>query len=303
MVDFPKEQSIWAVSLEAVSPILVVDYAENYNNHAVALGFPTFSGIPRGSNYSPYFGSERGDVLRGGSEDNAYYGWMGNDRLYGNGGNDYLAGEAGNDKLYGGAGDDILNGGSGNDTLNGGSGNDTAYFLGNTNIKVSLATTKAQNTGQGKDVLISIENLVTGDGNDRLNGSAVANVLIANKGDDTLDGGFGNDRLTGGAGKDAFVFSTALDASANVDTITDFSVKDDMIHLNQAVFSALGAGALSAAAFCVGATAQDGDDRIIYDAATGAISYDPDGSGSAAQILFATVKAGLALSQSHFLVI
>lgn len=268
------------------------------------IGFPVYPGIPLGTNYRPYFGSDTADTLRGGKENNSYFGWGGNDRLYGNSGNDYLAGEAGNDRLYGGIGHDILNGGNGNDYLNGGSGTDTAYFISNATVRVHLGSTKAQNTGQGKDTLISIENLVTGNGNDVLTGSKLANVLIANRGNDVLDGGYGNDLLSGGAGKDAFVFRTSLNSTQNVDTIRDFNVKDDTIRLENAVFKQLTkTGSLSADFFTIGAQAQDANDYIIYDKSNGQIYYDPDGNGFAQQIHFATVKAGLALTKADFLVI
>jgi serralysin len=50
--------------------------------------------------------------------------------------------------------------------------------------------------------------------------------------------------------------------------------------------------------FFAGAAAHDGDDHIIYNKATGALYYDPDGTGAHAQVLFAVVAdhatAGLA---------
>jgi len=44
----------------------------------------------------------------------------------------------------------------------------------------------------------------------------------------------------------------------------------------------------------------DGDDRIVYNAATGQIFYDADGISGAAQVLFATVTAGTALTSADF---
>ncbi|HWT13405.1 MAG TPA: hypothetical protein VN231_11670, partial [Allosphingosinicella sp.] len=57
-----------------------------------------------------------------------------------------------------------------------------------------------------------------------------------------------------------------------------------------------------AAAFRQGAAAADASDRIVYDQATGQLFYDGDGSGAAAQILFATVAAGTALTSADFIV-
>ena len=42
-------------------------------------------------------------------------------------------------------------------------------------------------------------------------------------------------------------------------------------------------------AFRSGTAAGDADDRIIYDSATGILYFDSDGSGAAAQILFAVL--------------
>jgi Ca2+-binding RTX toxin-like protein len=109
--------------------------------------------------------------------------------------------------------------------------------------------------------------------------------------------------MNGGAGADQFVFDTALDGLGNVDRIADFSVADDTILLDQSIFSAIAStGTLDASAFRAGTAAQDADDRVIYDSASGRIYYDADGSGAGAQVLFAQVTAGLALTNADFLV-
>jgi Ca2+-binding RTX toxin-like protein len=145
-------------------------------------------------------------------------------------------------------------------------------------------------TGNGAANLLS-----GGGGNDALKGLGGA---------DRLNGGTGNDRLVGGTGTDLFLFNSALNASSNVDRITDFSVVDDSIQLDNDVFTAAGAiGTLSAGAFRAGVAAQDADDRIIYDSATGKIYYDADGNGAGAQVLFAQVNAGLALTNGDFSIV
>jgi Ca2+-binding RTX toxin-like protein len=138
---------------------------------------------------------------------------------------------------------------------------------------------------------------------DSYKGTDYADKVDLAKGDDTLNGAGGNDKLTGGKGEDIFVFDTALGAS-NVDKITDFSVKDDIIHLAASVFDGLVAGALDAAAFALGASASDADDRILYDRKTGALAFDADGSGtSSTAVVFAKVGKNLDLSADDFLVI
>jgi serralysin len=127
-----------------------------------------------------------------------------------------------------------------------------------------------------------IENAIGGSGNDLILVNSVSNVL------------------TGGAGRDVFVFNTALNAASNVDHITDFSVNDDKIWLDPAIFTALAPGALSAAAFHTGSVATTAANRILYDKASGALSYDPDGKGGQEAVQFATLKSGLALSAANF---
>ena len=117
-----------------------------------------------------------------------------------------------------------------------------------------------------------------------------------------LDGKGGADLLTGLGGADSFAFTTALGAG-NIDTIGDFSVADDTIRLENAVFTGLAAGALAAGAFNTGAAASQADDRIVYNSATGALLFDADGAGGAAAVQFATLSGGLALTSADFLVV
>jgi len=158
----------------------------------------------------------------------------------------------------------------------------------------------------------------TGNGmNNTLLGNASANRLVGLAGADTLDGGAGNDVLLGGAGndflsgglgQDSFVFNTALNASTNIDTLTDYTVVDDTIRLENAIFTSLTTtGALNAGYFVVGTSAVDADDYLIYDDSTGALFYDADANGIGAAIQFATVySAGTTpatLSAAEFVVI
>lgn len=150
------------------------------------------------------------------------------------------------------------------------------------------------------------DHLNGGGGDDKLNGGA---------GRDLLSGGADNDVLRGGTGVDTFVFGTDLD-QAGVDRIVDFNGKiGEKIMLNAYVFEALDVspkfpvdaeardrGGLAASNFVVGKTAQDADDRIVYDKATGALYYDADGNGAGASVQFAQLKAGTALKADYFLI-
>ncbi|MCC6984658.1 MAG: hypothetical protein IT535_15445 [Bauldia sp.] len=217
-----------------------------------------------------------------------------------------MTGDALANTLTGNGGDDVLAGLGGNDILDGGAGNDTADYKEKTaSVEVTLNGATAVTVkvgGKAEDTIKNIEKILGGQANDRLTGDSLANSLFGNAGDDVLNGGLGKDILTGGAGRDTFVFSTAL-SSGNVDQIADFSVADDTIHLDDAAFKALKAGALSQAAFWTGAAAHDADDRIIYNAKTGALLYDADGNGRGAAVQFATVSPNLALTHADFYVV
>ena len=78
------------------------------------------------------------------------------------------------------------------------------------------------------------------DSADTLNGGPGDDVLNGNAGDDILDGGSGHDVLTGGPGQDIFRFMNLSN-----DTLTDFSVADDTLQLEDSVFTQLTAGVLN----------------------------------------------------------
>jgi serralysin len=139
-------------------------------------------------------------------------------------------------------------------------------------------------------------------GNDVIYGRDGADTLYGGAGNDLLYGGNGLDRLEGGAGADSFVFNTAL--AGSVDTIADFSVVDDRILLENAIFTALTAtGTLAGTAFTVGASATTAAHRILYNSATGQLLYDADGNGAGAAVHFATLSTGLAMTAADFVVI
>jgi serralysin len=162
--------------------------------------------------------------------------------------------------------------------------------------------------GVGNDALTGnagIDKLFGQDGNDTLNGGLGNDLLNGGIGNDRLFGGLGNDSLTGSANADIFVFNTALNAATNRDVVTDFTHAQDKFWLENAIFTKLGAGlhALSAAFFHAGAAAADANDYIVYDKASGVLSYDADGNGSHAAIAIAVLTNHAVLTAGDFLVI
>lgn len=149
---------------------------------------------------------------------------------------------------------------------------------------------------------------------DVIEGGAGKDVFNGGLGNDKIAGGLGNDTLTGGKGKDTFVFDSKLgtsstDRKVNFDTIKDFSVKDDSLYLDNAIFKKLGSGTeakpkqLSKSFFTIGDKAQDKNDYIIYNNKTGVLSYDADGSGKGKAVEFAQLSKNLKLTEKDFFVI
>lgn len=159
--------------------------------------------------------------------------------------------------------------------------------------------------GGGKDVLLGYggnDTLIGNYGDDRISGGYGADSLDGGVGTDILIGGVGHDVLTGGGGRDQFVFNAAIKA-VDSDVITDFTRGQDHIALSSTVISGLGAaGVLDASHFSSGA-ATTADQVIVYDRATGWVSYDSDGSGVAAAMALVQVKVGLDLHATDFLVL
>ena len=169
------------------------------------------------------------DVVYSDGGDDTIYGGDGIDLLCGDGGNDVIYGEKDSDALFGGCGNDTLDGGSGVDVMLGGAGDD-AYIVDNACDVVT------EFCNQGTDTVLSsvtftlgnnVENLtLTGTAAINGTGNALDNVLIGNSGKNKLTGGAGNDTLYGGAGNDFLIGGTGDDIYAFMqgygqDTITD----------------------------------------------------------------------------------
>ena len=226
-----------------------------------------------------------------------------------------LTGNAFAQTIRGNAGDNVLSdGGTGAaDTLIGGKGNDDFQVYNSGDVIVELDGEGADRVSAAVDFVLAagvhVEYLNTtalaATYAISLTGNELVQLVRGNDGVNTIDGGGGDDVLFGMGGADNFRFSTAL-APDNIARIADFAAGSDKIHLDDAIFTALGAlGALDPAAFRDTATGvKDADDRIIYNSDTGALAYDADGSGTAfANIRFATITGSPLLTAADFVVV
>jgi Ca2+-binding RTX toxin-like protein len=273
-----------------------------------------------------FFGNNFVDLVQGGT---------GNDSISGFGGDDTLYGEAGSDLLVGDLGDDTLDGGEGDDAVfYFGRPSEYSFY-----VRLDGAVEVTDNVEGGTDVVLNVETFVFefgGEltqadlfnpvkvyaGDDTITGTNSKNVLrgyggndtikalggndtaYGGTGNDTVYGGTGNDTVTGGTGQDHFVFDTKP-SSTNKDRIVDFNVKDDTIRLENAVFKVGSNGTLKAGAFWSNNTgkAHDASDRVIYDKNSGVLYYDPDGTGSAKAVAFATISKNLSMTNKDIYVI
>ncbi|MEQ8877133.1 MAG: calcium-binding protein [Phycisphaerales bacterium] len=180
-------------------------------------------------------GTQFGDSLILGDENN---------RLIGLDGDDFLDGGGGNDTLNGGPGADFLHGGEGIDTV--------TYKTSDAGVFVSL--TLGPNTGGDAegDTFSWIHNIKGSMHSDSIEGDLLDNKLFGLDGDDTLIGRAGADTLTGGDGADTFVFvaqdehpgqvqgdMTTLSpyAGGTPDHIRDFESGTDTLQFDAAEFS------------------------------------------------------------------
>ena len=252
------------------------------------------------------------------------------------------AGNALANTITGNSGANILDGAGGVDTLIGGAGNDTYIVDLTTTGALQDKVTETSKTDTSDTLQLrgsssnaaavtltlaaTLENLdasATSTSKLNLTGNAAANVLTGNNadnviaglagndtiyggtGNDTLNGGAGIDTLIGGAGNDTFRFDTALNGSTNVDTINDFSHIEDVIQLENKIFTKLTAtGSLSDANFVAGnGVAVDANDYILYNTTNGNLYYDADGNGTGAAVQFATLIGEPTLTGSDFVVV
>ncbi|HIK55546.1 MAG TPA: calcium-binding protein [Synechococcales cyanobacterium M55_K2018_004] len=171
-------------------------------------------------------------------------------------------------------------------------GDNTSSGASNSDVaRISITTTTLGTANNDRLSGTASHDLLNGlAGNDHLSGGAGHDTLIGGDGNDTLAGGSGHDRLMGGSGADSFLYDTNAPFSAaavGVDTILDFSPTHDRIVLDKTTFTALtssaGPGFSVASEFRIvntTAAVATSTARIVYNASTGELYYNQNGSAS-----------------------
>jgi Ca2+-binding RTX toxin-like protein len=213
--------------------------------------------------------------------------------------------------IRGNAGNNNINGGTGADTLVGFAGNDN-YIVDNPSDVIVEASGGGSDTvrtsvnyilSAGAEVELLGTTNTAGTGSLNLTGNEFSQYILGNNGDNILNGWGGRDTITGNGGHDTFVFNFSPGPN-NAATITDFDVSSDQIALSHAVFTSLSVTSeLDVSSFAYSSSVTTEDQHIIYDMNAGSVFYDPDGSGSAAALLFANVTPGTALTNHDFFVV
>ncbi|MBR8829790.1 MAG: hypothetical protein N5P05_001255 [Chroococcopsis gigantea SAG 12.99] len=166
---------------------------------------------------------------------------------------------------------------------------------------INLTLTNSGNYGVGTPNAV-VATIINDDGTRSQVGTSGKDILLGTARADILNGGPGNDTLTGGANADTFAFSSP---AQGIDTITDFVPGEDVILVSGSGFINAGLSAgntITPAQLVIGSAATNMAQRFIYNSSSGALSFDRDGSGSAAAVGFAILKTGLSLTNEDILV-
>ncbi|MBO3759069.1 calcium-binding protein [Ciceribacter sp. L1K22] len=185
----------------------VTNAKESGNDIRLGSGNDTYVGTGFGS-----FGSDIGDVVRGGD---------GNDLIAVSTFKSRYFGDAGNDKFASEGWQNVFNGGSGRDRITY-EPRDDSSTLGGSGVTIDLATGLAQTGNNRFETLISIEDAAGTNANDAINGTNGANKLEGLNGNDLLLGLGGNDQLFGGNGRDE------IEGNGGADVLTGGRSKDQL---------------------------------------------------------------------------
>ncbi|MEA5536313.1 calcium-binding protein, partial [Crocosphaera sp. XPORK-15E] len=162
----------------------------------------------------------------------------------------------------------------------------------NETVALTLASGSGYAVGTTSAVTATI---INDDSTRRQFGTNGVDVILGTTNADYIKGGLGSDILTGGSNGDTFFFASANEGN---DQITDFTPNTDSILVSGSGFGngLVSGDTLAPSQFILGANATTSSQRFIYNASTGALWFDPDGSGASSATQLATLNAGLALT-------
>ncbi|MBY3378945.1 calcium-binding protein [Rhizobium laguerreae] len=183
--------------------------------------------------------AQEGSIFYGGTSANeTLIGSYFDQNLSGNSGNDFIDGKGGSDIIHGDIGNDTLAITVANigeiDQLDGGAGTDTVTFeqfqssvyvdmvANNGEVRTGDTTSASSNSDRLIATLVNNENLKGTAFSDVLLADAGNNTLEGGAGDDLMDGRSGNDILLGGAGNDVldgYIGDDQLDGGVGADTL------------------------------------------------------------------------------------
>jgi Ca2+-binding RTX toxin-like protein len=271
-------------------------------------------------------GNEVANTLQAGDGNDWLFGREGQDALYGGAGNDVLSGGTGStENSYGG---DLLDGGDGTDVAYYRDAPNTVFRVSEVGNKQGMVDGQSygigidiangvNNFGEAVgDVLANIENIwgsrfddiIRGDDNvgGQVYGFEGNDILDGRGGDDVFYGGTGADTLTGGAGAEDFFYLSyndhynqygTLEAYEGGDTITDFEHGVDHITVSRYWFGFGNIGGPAAALtaqhadfITSGTAAGSTKPTFFWNAATGELQFDADGTGGTAAVNIATLS-------------
>jgi len=170
-----------------------VGYGINIKDVASGYQFDSFNGFPY----------KQGFVLLTNLNDNIIKTGDVDTKVNGSDQRDVVIAQNGDDVIKTLDGDDTITAGFGDDIVDGGNGVDTLDFINSTvNINVNLSNTSIQDTNEGNDTFINMENINGSNNFDTLIGDNNNNAIFGNSGFDIINGLKGNDYLDGGSGKD-----------------------------------------------------------------------------------------------------
>ncbi len=157
------------------------------------------------------------EIVHGSKFDDRLSGTSAGEGFYGGDGNDLLSGEGGANWLHGGEGADTLAGGEGDDIA--------GYWGETTELTIDLADGTARGGQAEGDVLVDIEHIAAGSGNDTLSGDEDSNWLFGRAGNDLLSGGGGDDALIGGKGDDTLLGGDGVDGAIFTGAFADYEIR------------------------------------------------------------------------------